>query len=86
MNKKLEAVYENGVLRPLEPLDLREHQRVRITLSSVAPSEEDWLDVECLKLSAAEADESISLEAVREALSKIPGSLTADFIAEREEL
>jgi hypothetical protein len=29
--------------------------------------------------------ESVSLEAVREALAKIPGSLTADFIAEREE-
>jgi predicted DNA-binding antitoxin AbrB/MazE fold protein len=24
------AVYENGLLRPLEPLDLRERQRVRI--------------------------------------------------------
>ncbi|MGH7801521.1 MAG: hypothetical protein ACREOW_13010 [Thermodesulfobacteriota bacterium] len=33
-------------------------------------------DVECLQLYAAKADESISLEAVREALSKIPGSLT----------
>jgi hypothetical protein len=48
-------------------------------------AQEDWLDMECLKLCAAEADESISLEAVRDALSKIPGSLTADFIAERDE-
>src|SRR6202035_4833500 len=28
----LEAVYEQGVLRPLEPLALAEHQRVRVTL------------------------------------------------------
>ncbi len=83
MSKKLEAVYENGVLRPLEPLDLPEHQRVTII---VYPSlEEDWLDAECLHLSAAEVDESLSLETVREALGKIPGSLTADFIAERED-
>ena len=86
-NRKLETVYENGVLRPLEPLDLREHQRVSVIVSPVplAPSDEEWLDVDCLQLYAAEADESISVEAVREALSKIPGSLTTDFIAEREE-
>jgi predicted DNA-binding antitoxin AbrB/MazE fold protein len=31
-----EAIYEAGVLRPLEPLDaLEEHQRVRITVQSV---------------------------------------------------
>jgi predicted DNA-binding antitoxin AbrB/MazE fold protein len=85
MGKKLEAVYENGALRPLEPLDLREHQRVTVILSETPITEEAWLDGECLRLCAAEADEHISLEAVREALSKISGSLTADFIAEREE-
>jgi predicted DNA-binding antitoxin AbrB/MazE fold protein len=32
----IEAVYEAGVLRPLEPLDtLKEHERVRITVMSV---------------------------------------------------
>jgi predicted DNA-binding antitoxin AbrB/MazE fold protein len=85
MGKKLEAVYENGVLRPLEPLDLPEHQRVTVVLSETSITEEAWLDGECLQLCAAKADESISLETVREALAKIPGSLTADFIAEREE-
>jgi predicted DNA-binding antitoxin AbrB/MazE fold protein len=85
MGKKLEAVYENGVLRPLEPLDLQAHQRVTVVLSETPLPEEAWLDGECLRLCAAEADERISLEAVREALSKIPGSLTADFVAEREE-
>ena len=32
MSRQLEAVYEHGVLRPLEPLGLAEHQRVRLTL------------------------------------------------------
>ena len=32
MFRQLEAVYEHGVLRPLEPLALGESQRVRLTL------------------------------------------------------
>lgn len=32
MSRQLEAVFEAGVLRPLEPLVLREFQRVRLTL------------------------------------------------------
>ena len=78
---------EDGILCLLEPLDLREHQRVSAIVSNVpvTPWEEEWLDVERLQLYAAEADESIGLEAVRETLSKIPGSLTAAFVAERAE-
>ena len=30
----VEAVYENGVLRPLQPLELDEHARVRLTVAS----------------------------------------------------
>ena len=28
----VEAVYENGVLKPIQPLPLEEHQQVRITI------------------------------------------------------
>lgn len=36
MNITIEAIYESGVLRPLEPLDgLKEHERVRITVQPV---------------------------------------------------
>jgi len=35
MGLTIEATYENGVLKPSEPLPLDEHQRVRITLQSV---------------------------------------------------
>ncbi|MDA2923344.1 antitoxin family protein [Acidobacteria bacterium AH-259-L09] len=83
MSKSVEAVYENGVLRPLEPIDLPEHQRVTVTIWE-APGEE-WLDTDCLQSCANEVDDSVTLEAVRKALSKIPGSLTADFISERDE-
>jgi predicted DNA-binding antitoxin AbrB/MazE fold protein len=32
MIKVIEAVYEKGVFRPLQPLDLEEGQRVQVTL------------------------------------------------------
>jgi predicted DNA-binding antitoxin AbrB/MazE fold protein len=32
MARQLEAIYEQGILRPLEPLDLAEQQRVRLTI------------------------------------------------------
>jgi predicted DNA-binding antitoxin AbrB/MazE fold protein len=28
----VEAVYENGVLKPVEPLPLKEHEQVRLTI------------------------------------------------------
>ena len=32
MPKNIEAIYEGGVLRPLSPIMLKEHEKVRITL------------------------------------------------------
>ncbi len=87
MSKRIEVVYENGVLRPLEPLMLHDHQRVSIVMPDdvTSPADEDWLDTECLRLCDTEADETVNLDAVRQALSKITGSMTSDFIAERHE-
>ncbi|MEK6407173.1 MAG: antitoxin AF2212-like protein [Acidobacteriota bacterium] len=87
MSKRIEVVYENGVLRPLEPLLLRDQQRVSIVLPDdvTSPADEDWLDTECLRLCNTEDDDTVTLDAVRQALSKIPGSMTSDFMAERHE-
>lgn len=30
----IEAIYENGVLKPLKPIDLEEHERVEIIITS----------------------------------------------------
>jgi predicted DNA-binding antitoxin AbrB/MazE fold protein len=32
MSRNIEAVYEGGVLKPLSPLKLNEHQKVKITV------------------------------------------------------
>ena len=37
MSIHLEAIYENGVFRPLQPVSLAENQRVTITLEGEAP-------------------------------------------------
>ena len=36
MVRQLDAVFEHGILRPLEPLVLPEHQRVRLTIEERA--------------------------------------------------
>ena len=84
MTRTLQAVYENGVLRPLESLPLREHQRVTVTVSD--PTER-WLDqeyVEKVKKDVAESVPAPSLGEIRQALSKIPGNLSDDIRAERD--
>jgi predicted DNA-binding antitoxin AbrB/MazE fold protein len=35
MTLTVEAVYENGVLKPAQPLPLREHEKVRVTVQQV---------------------------------------------------
>lgn len=40
MELSIEAIYENGVLKPALPLSLDEHQRVRITVQV----EKSWVE------------------------------------------
>jgi predicted DNA-binding antitoxin AbrB/MazE fold protein len=87
MIKQVEAVYEHGVLRPLEPLTLAESQRVRLTISDTDAGGyrrdiefHAWVEAE-----VAAMPRIPSLEEVQTITSRIPGSLTGDFIAEREE-
>lgn len=39
MVRHTEAIYKNGVLKPTEKLDLREDERVRITIESLSSSQ-----------------------------------------------
>jgi hypothetical protein len=57
----------------------------RLTPSGSDRQADDWLDRDFIKAYAHEADDSISLEAVRKAMSKIPGRLVDDIRAERDE-
>jgi len=75
MISEFDAIYENGMLRPLVPLQLAEQERVKLTVKR--DDVEGWMDVEYMESCAAEADESITLESVRESLAKIKGSMDA---------
>jgi predicted DNA-binding antitoxin AbrB/MazE fold protein len=83
MTRSLQAVYEHGVLRLLEPHSLAEHQQVTVTISDQA--EDEWLDASFLHYLEPQADDSIDISQVRTALSKISGSMTGDFQLERNE-
>jgi predicted DNA-binding antitoxin AbrB/MazE fold protein len=82
MEKKVQAVYENGVLHPLEPLLLGERQRVTVTISEVPPNHPSLISPD--EWSAAALDD-ISLDEVRRALSSIRGSLSQAVREERRE-
>jgi hypothetical protein len=85
MEKTVQAVYENGVLHPLEPLLLGERQQVTVTISDaieLAPSHpllvspDEW---------SSAAHDDIGLDEVRRALSTIHGSLSEAVLDERRE-
>src|SRR5260370_7772616 len=78
MTRTLQAVYENGAFRPLEPVSCHEQERVLLTAESAEAAEENLIDHEFLAYCETQADDSVSLEAVRQALSNIPLSLVTD--------
>lgn len=85
MVKTFPAIYENGVLRPLEPLVLNERQHVSVSISDSADELlAQWLDHECIAAIDAAQESEPSLAEVRLALAKIPGNLSDDIRAERE--
>ncbi len=49
MGKVIEAVYEKGMLRPLERLDLPEGARVRVRIEGIYGLLKDW-DIDAQKL------------------------------------
>jgi predicted DNA-binding antitoxin AbrB/MazE fold protein len=53
MTISVEAVYENGVLRPLSPLALPEHARVRLAVDDLSDdSRAQWLELSQRSLAA----------------------------------
>lgn len=43
MTKTIQAIYENGVLKPLEQVHLKEHQQVTLTLQDTKPATQEIL-------------------------------------------
>lgn len=85
MERTFEAVYGNGVLRPLETLPISDMQHVLVTISDIPATAADVAGYfEPEEWEAAKHDD-IGLDEVRRALASIPGSLADTVIASREE-
>jgi predicted DNA-binding antitoxin AbrB/MazE fold protein len=85
MEKTFEAVYEDGVLRPLETLAISNMQHVLVTISDVPATAADVAGYfEREEWEAAKHDD-IGLDEARQALASIPDSLADAVIASREE-
>ena len=85
MEKRLQAVYKDGVLQPLEPVPLEDLQQVTVTISDAAAAGQDVKGYFTSEEWARAEEDDISLEQVRQALSTISGSLSEAVIALREE-
>ena len=88
MVQQVEAIYENGVLRPLQPLELKEAERVHVSVSPSpsAIADDDTIDHALIAYANARVASLAripSLEQVRASLSRIQGSMAETIIAER---
>lgn len=79
MSQSVRAIFENGILRPLQPLQLAENARVAITVVS---DSESWIDEDAHAAAGLDC-EDIPLETVRSLLSPIKGDFADDVIRER---
>lgn len=82
MRKAFEAVYENGVLRPLVPLALVNPRHVQVTIADANADVAAYFDA--AEWEASKHD-NVRLQEVRAALSSIEGSLSDAVIASRDE-
>jgi predicted DNA-binding antitoxin AbrB/MazE fold protein len=80
MGGQLKAVYEYGVLRPLQPLGLRDHQHVLVTVSEPADYRAG-AKAQLRELGAV----APGLREVQRQVAGIPGSMSDVVIEERRE-
>jgi predicted DNA-binding antitoxin AbrB/MazE fold protein len=87
MVQEVEAVYENGVLRPLSPVKLAESEtvHVRISTNHEGLSQLDLATIDRARAEMAGRTDVPSLEEVRRMLAAIPGNWSDDIVAERGE-
>lgn len=83
MSQYIDAVWEDGVFRPLEPVSLPQSQRVRLTVAETPIRIQDGPQtiMELVRMEVARGIANPTIEEVREALSSIPGCLS-DAVAE----
>jgi predicted DNA-binding antitoxin AbrB/MazE fold protein len=86
MPMRADAVYEGGVLKLLEPLDLEENEHVVVNVTrATEPEYGPGVDVEFMEQLRKKAEgrpPAPSLKDVRKFTAKIPGNWSEDIVAE----
>jgi predicted DNA-binding antitoxin AbrB/MazE fold protein len=85
MEKKIQAVYTDGVLRLAEPLQLEEMQQVTVTIAESSAVDDDLAGYFPPEKWAEAARDPITWHDTRKAWSRISGSLSDVVIAQRQE-
>ena len=85
MEKRLQVIYKDGVLQPLEALPLEERQQVTVTITDTPVNGQDVAGYFTPEEWVEAAHDDITLDEVRRALSTISGSLSEAVIALRQE-
>jgi predicted DNA-binding antitoxin AbrB/MazE fold protein/predicted nucleic acid-binding protein len=85
MEKRLQAVYKDGALQPLEPLPLEELQQVTVTITDPLVIDDDLAGYFTADEWAEAARDGVTWDDVRQAFSKITGALSETVLAQRQE-
>lgn len=91
MSQQFDAIFENGVFRPEKPVNVRNGERVSLTLNEKFAAGADMadvidlLDVEFMECCRAKGHKAPSLESVRQVLAVYEGSLADRIGEERDE-
>ncbi|MFL5330213.1 MAG: antitoxin family protein [Gemmataceae bacterium] len=91
MNQRIDAVFENGVFRPEQPVNIPNGQRVSLNVQSSDSATDDLndvmdlLDLEFMDSCRRKAGQAPSLEEVRQMMSVFTGSLSDRISEERDE-
>ena len=84
MSTRVEAIYEHGVLRPIQPLPFAEHEHVTITVDLLDDDIDYQFIAEC-KARVAQLPQLPKIEETREMLRSVPGSFAEEIIKARGE-
>jgi predicted DNA-binding antitoxin AbrB/MazE fold protein len=90
MSQTIDAIYENGVFRPQEPVNVANGERVSLIIASTSTSADladvaDLLDLEYMETCCRESRDAPLLEETRKMLSVFGGSLSDIICEERDE-
>ena len=81
MTRTLQAVYENGAFRPLEPVSCREQERVFLTVESIMPTEDNQEFPANQEMLAALQE----IEMIQKGMNPKAGKATLEYLREARE-